>query len=197
MRSEQQTVPASAAPIGRAKLQRAAKQTAAERIRKHAQGGGPIVIANNVHLAQQTAGQCVSDAQQPSREMQDLRTLLSEYRDKVAALEDAALEHSAAKDELEAKLRDVQEKQQALVAKAIQKAQKEGQRGSEKLQKRLEEQAARADALELALVEAQASSAAVGALSDDTLLVHALDLMKKSPAHRQRLLDIGQLLCKD
>ena len=93
-----------------------------------------------------------------------------------------------------------QRKEQAHLAKALQRAQQESQRASAKLQKelqkQLQEQTARADALQAALNGSQASAAAAeraqpaasGELSQLHILLKAISIVNENPHLKQELL---------
>ena len=169
------------------KVHRSANETAAERI--HAS----LAIARVQSTGQQVSN--AGDALQPT-EKKELRQLLSSYRDRIVALEDAALKDAAIKEGLQTELQGIKEKEQAHLAKALQKAQQESQQVSAKLQEQLQEQTARADALQAALNGSQASAAAAqhaqpaasGELSQLHILLRAIILVKENPHLKQELL---------
>ncbi len=120
---------------------------------------------------------CSTRKQASTEEMQDLQQLPGSYRDGLAGLENAGMKHAAAREKLKAKVQVAEGRLQ-------------------KAERQLKEQRARAAALQMAQNDAQAASIKSQPLSEDKIVLAAIELMHKSPAHRQRLLKIGGAFSK-
>ncbi len=157
------------------------ERAAKKRVARHRHADVEAAEAAVPKLKDDTSAQ-----QESSEEMQDLQQLLGSYREKFAGFEDAGLQDAKAKRKFKAKLQETETKLQKIERKL-----QEGEGQLQEGERQLEEERAKAAVLQMKLDEAEAASASFQPLSEDKIMLAAIELMHKSPAQRQRLMEIG------